>query len=81
MQSENYVFFWKQPSFFSQWTPSELVIDGVVCSCAEQYMMSEKAKLFGDVTILNQIMETNDPKKQKVLGRKVSNYNDKIYFH
>nr|QOI90589.1 hypothetical protein HWQ62_00458 [Pyramimonas orientalis virus] len=61
MQSfDKYVFFWKPPSIYSQWTPSKFVINGIEYCCAEQYMMSEKAKLFEDVSMFNQIMATNE---------------------
>lgn len=73
------VFFWKPPSVFSQWTPSMFVVDGLEYCCAEQYMMSEKAKLFGDYKTFDQIMSTSNPKKHKELGRKVSNFNAKVW--
>jgi ribA/ribD-fused uncharacterized protein len=79
MLSETNVFFWKPPSVFSQWTPSKFVIDNIEYCCAEQYMMSQKAKVFEDITILNQIMATSDPRKHRELGRKISNYNDKVW--
>ena len=79
MSSGNNVFFWKPPCPFSQWTSSRFVIDNVEYCCAEQYMMSRKAKVFEDVVILKQIMATSDPRKHRELGRKISNYNDKIW--
>ena len=35
----------------SQWYPCQFAVDGVTCTSAEQYMMAEKAKLFGDEEI------------------------------
>ena len=35
-------------SIFSQWYPSPFTIDNELYNCAEQYMMSGKAKRFGD---------------------------------
>ena len=32
------------PSYFSQWSPSSFVVDGVSYSCAEQFMMAAKAR-------------------------------------
>ena len=74
MKSNNdkFVLFWRGP--FSQWYPSEFKVDGISYNCAEQYMMAEKAKLFGDNKIRKQIMKTNSPREQKALGRKVSNF-------
>lgn len=31
-------------------------------ACAEQYMMAEKAKLFGDEDVWRQVMATDDPR-------------------
>ena len=38
-----FVFFWN--GWPSQWYPSVFVVDGVTYSCAEQFMMAEKARL------------------------------------
>ena len=35
----------------SQWYPCQFEVDGVTYTSAEQYMMAEKAKLFGDEEI------------------------------
>lgn len=80
MGTKNYVFFWKPPNVFSQWTPSKFVVDGIEYCNAEQYMMAEKAKLFGDLPIFDEIMKTSDPKKIKSLGRKVRGYIEEEWF-
>jgi ribA/ribD-fused uncharacterized protein len=49
-------------------------IDGVFYNCCEQYMMAEKARLFGDQEALEQIMATSEPKEQKAWGRKVQGF-------
>ncbi len=59
---------------FSQWYPSPMVIDGVKYSCAEQYMMAQKARLFGDDPALRAIMSTDDPAQQKRLGKLVRGF-------
>ncbi len=69
-----YVFFWKPPGWPSQWYPSDFYVRGNRYSCAEQYMMAEKAKLFNDVSSWKKIMAESDPAKMKALGRKVSNF-------
>lgn len=43
-------------------------------SCAEQYMMAGKARLFGDDDALAQIMATDSPSAHKKLGRGVRGY-------
>ena len=69
--SDNVFLFWKPPSIFSQWTPSIFDVLGVRYSCGEQFMMSEKAKLFGDIVTYDKIMATSDPAQHKSLGRQV----------
>ncbi|CAB1099329.1 unnamed protein product [Ectocarpus sp. CCAP 1310/34] len=44
---------------------------GVRYACGEQLIMSEKAKLFGDMTSYDKIMAATDPKTHKFLGRNV----------
>jgi ribA/ribD-fused uncharacterized protein len=70
--TEEMVLFWNGP--FSQWYPSEFEINGIQYNCCEQYMMAEKARLFGDEDTLKEIMETDSPREQKKLGRQVSDF-------
>lgn len=74
--TDRFVFFWKPPSPFGQWTPSRFSVDGVPYTCAEQFMMAEKARLFGDNMVLAQILATDDPRAHKRLGRKVGNFSE-----
>jgi hypothetical protein len=68
----DYTFFWDGP--FSQWDPSDFELDGMEYNCAEQLMMAEKARLFGDDETLDQIMDSDDPSVQKKLGRLVQDF-------
>ena len=73
----NFVFFWKlhhKNEEFSNWYPRPFVIEGVRYNCVEQYMMAKKAILFGEVTIYQQIMQTEDPGKCKDLGKLVRGF-------
>ena len=45
----------------------------------EQYMMHQKAVVFGDNEIAKQILATNDVGYIKELGRKVSGYRDNVW--
>lgn len=81
-----YVFFWgHQPSetitksCFSQWYNCRFSVDGVEYHTAEQYMMSQKALLFGDTAVNAEIMQANHPKQFKDLGRKISGFNEKVW--
>lgn len=71
--SEQFTFFWDGP--FSQWEPSEFEVNDVTYNCAEQYMMAEKARMFGDEDTLDRIMEEDSPREQKKLGRSVKGFN------
>ncbi len=69
---EEFSFFWDGP--FSQWTPCLFEINEVEYNCCEQYMMAEKARLFEDEEALEAIMESEDARTQKALGRGVQNF-------
>jgi hypothetical protein len=53
--------------------------DGIVYNCNEQYMMAQKAKKFNDTESLNKILSNDDPKKIKLLGRQVKNFDGVIW--
>ncbi len=42
-------------------------------------MMASKARLFGDVSIAEQVLDASGPKEAKALGRKVSGFNNSIW--
>ena len=42
-------------------------------------MMAEKARLFGDEEVREEIMNTSDPKLMKALGRKVRNFDPQVW--
>lgn len=75
VETDTHVFFLSGP--FSQWHAStfqrSLEPDGplVTFNRAEQWMMASKAMLFGDLDALEQIMASNDPSRQKELGKRV----------
>jgi len=69
-ERDGYFLFWS--GWPSQWHPATFEIEGVTYSCAEQFMMAEKARLFGDTATLAKILAAKTPKQQKALGRKVT---------
>lgn len=71
--TEKFTFFWHGP--FSQWHPSVFTVDKIQYNCAEQYMMAQKALMFGDHARWLAIMSSAEPKAQKTLGRQVENFN------
>jgi ribA/ribD-fused uncharacterized protein len=63
----------------SQWHPARFVVDGTKYTCAEQFMMSQKALMFKDSHTYRKIMKTNKPQEQKELGRSVKGFNEQIW--
>ena len=59
--SDDVVLFWQPASVFSQWTPSPFTVGLLDYTCAEQFMMASKARLFGDDSALSAILATDDP--------------------
>ena len=82
-----YLFFWGHQqksnttvdkSCFSQWFPRGFTIDEVYYKTAEHYMMAEKARLF-DNEMVSEILNAKSTKEVKSLGRKVKNFDDKVW--
>ena len=73
MSDEKFTLFWRGP--FSQWYRSPFKVGDKEYANAEQYMMAEKARLFGDKEMERKIMATNSPRDAKAFGRKVKNFN------
>lgn len=69
----------EENGYLSNWYLSDFVIDGIVFSSMEQYMMYQKAIVFGDKEIAEDILSTSNVAKIKLLGRKVSNYDDTVW--
>ena len=78
LSNTKFTFFWSGP--FSQWHPSSFKDSaGIKYSCAEQYMMYQKALVFNDMERAEAILKTGNPKEQKRLGRLVANYDDALW--
>ena len=76
---KKYKFFWK--GILSNWAKSKFrIFDiGVTFNSGEQYMMYQKAMLFNDVSTANKILNSNNPRIIKQLGREVINFNSEIW--
>lgn len=82
-----YIFFWGATSSkngitktcLSQWYDSSFTVDGVEYKTAEQYMMAQKALLFGDKKIYDEIMAASHPRQCKELGRKISHFKEDVW--
>lgn len=64
----------KENGYMSNWYMSPFTLDGKTYNCAEQYIMEQKALLFGDTDTAKKIMLTDDPQEMRDLGRKVYPY-------
>ena len=69
----------EENGYLSNWWLSEFTINDVTYTSAEQYMMHQKALLFNDTKIAEEILKTDDVAKIKAYGRKVKNYDDTIW--
>lgn len=66
--------------FLSNWYPSRFKDEnGIFYTSMEQYMMYQKAILFGDKKTAEKILSIDDVGKIKALGRQVSDFNEKIW--
>lgn len=83
-----YLFFWGHRTkdrgavgkwCLSQWWPCEFEIDHVKYPTAEHFMMAEKARLFEDEVIREQILESTDPAVAKKLGRRVQVFEERTW--
>ena len=69
----------EENGYLSNWDMSGFILDEKKYCCAEQYLMEQKALLFGDTAIADQIMQCTDQQTMQNLGRMVHNFNDKIW--
>ena len=76
--ADNVVLFWQPPSYFRSGPLRRFfVVDGLSYSCAEQFMMAEKVRLFKDHRAVELIMSP-DPTTHKRLGRGVRNFDSAV---
>lgn len=71
--------FFGADSPLSNWHPARFTFHGRQFANTEQFMMYCKAMLFGDTEIADKILQAKTPKEQKALGRKVRNFDEKIW--
>ena len=64
---------------FSQWYDCYFEINGVQYHTAEQYMMANKALLFGDEEVFQEIMAADNPHDYKKLGRKIRGFEHTLW--
>lgn len=83
-----FLFFWgHQPSkdgsitktCFSQWFQAPFTVGDTLYRTAEHYMMAEKARLFGDVTIRSRVLAALTPAEAKKLGRQIQGFDEAVW--
>lgn len=86
-EEPEYLFFWGhdpkklglEKACFSQWFIRPFTVDNHYYCCMEQYMMSEKARLFKDMETFVKILNESDPAIIKKLGREVRNFKSDVW--
>lgn len=93
IKDEVFTYFWITKSPFSQWHLSDFKLSFVntinpknpednrehLFSSAEQYMMYAKSMLFLDRDVASKILQTNDVRKIKALGRTVKYFQPDVW--
>jgi ribA/ribD-fused uncharacterized protein len=75
--TNKHVFF--LDGIYSQWYKAPMTIDRIEYSSCEQYMMHQKALLFGDNIVADLIMQETNPMEQKKFGRMIQNFDKSIW--
>lgn len=84
----NFLFFWGHrpspdgtitQSCLSQWFAAPFEAEGKIFPTAEHYMMAQKAELFGQPELAQQILASRDPGKAKAFGRKVKHFDEQTW--
>lgn len=71
-----FVPFFRHEHPFSQWHPAPFTVSGQRYATAEQWMMAEKARTFGDWEGRRRILATPYPAEAKALGRTVRGFDE-----
>ena len=76
------VFFYKPDEpygFLSNWYISPFVLDGVRFTSSEQFIMYKKCVVFGDWKSAGAVLKTDDPAKQRKIGRAAKGYIQSVW--
>ena len=82
-----FLFFWGDKAtathagrwVLSQWWPASFEVDSISYSHAEVYLMCEKARLFRDNDMCEQILNAEHPAQAKDLGRRVRGFEESVW--
>jgi ribA/ribD-fused uncharacterized protein len=77
------IYFWRPTTrgngYLSQWYWSKFTVSGDTYVTAEMYMMVQKARLFSDEETARKMLDTEDPKTHKELGRQVRGFDGEVW--
>jgi len=76
-RTKTHLYFWG--GIYSQWAYSKFIENDIEFTSAEQYMMYKKALLFDDIETSIKILNIDNPRKVKKLGREIKNFDNKIW--
>jgi ribA/ribD-fused uncharacterized protein len=76
---EEFTYFYRSGSPFSQWYPCRFTVGELHFNSTEQYMMYSKAQLFKDEELGLKILRATTPREQKALGRQVRGFDKTIW--
>lgn len=79
MTQNEFFFFWREESPFSQWYPASFIHSSIEFKTAEHFMMYAKAHLFDDMEAAVAIITAPTPMEAKAIGRRVRNFNKKAW--
>lgn len=69
----------EENGYLSNWYSSQFIINDIIFSSTEQFMMYQKAICFEDNDIAQKILKTENVAYIKELGRLISNYNENYW--
>ena len=76
---EVYCFMTEKSPFSNFNMDFPVVIKGQAYNCNEQYIQSQKAKIFNDRESYDKIMASVDPREMKTCGKRISGYSDTVW--
>jgi len=77
IETDRFVLFWG--GWPSQWCSARFTVDGTTYNCCEQFMMAEKARVFGDERSLERVLAATSPRDQKAIGRTVRDFDERTW--
>lgn len=77
--TDNLVLFFGNNDICSNFYLCDITYDGHIFHSSEQLFMYMKAVFFKDIETAKDILNSKTPREAKALGRKVRNYDDKLW--